>query len=64
MEKDPASNQDIFTGAVKKMIDVVEKVISQNNEIDMYEEYFEGEEPENNMENINVKTLKLFKNIE
>lgn len=46
------------------MIDVVEKVISQNNEIDMYEEYFEGEEPENNMENINVKTLKLFKNIE
>lgn len=45
------------------MISVVEKILSQNQEIDMYEEYFEGEEPENNMENINVKTLKLFKNI-
>lgn len=30
----------------------------------MYEEYFENEEPENNVENLNVKTLKLFKNID
>lgn len=30
----------------------------------MYEEYFDGEEPESNAENLNVKTLKLFKNIE
>lgn len=30
----------------------------------MYEEYFEGEEPENNMEILNVKTLKLFKNLD
>lgn len=59
-----ADNQDKFTFSVKKMIEVVEKVISQNNEIDMYEEYFEGEEPQNNMENLNVKTLKLFKSID
>ncbi len=30
----------------------------------MYEEYFDGEEPEHNIENINVKTLQLFKNPE
>lgn len=30
----------------------------------MYEEYFDNEEPENNVENLNVKTLKLFKNID
>ncbi len=30
----------------------------------MYEDYFEGEEPENNMEVLNVKTLKLFKNVD
>lgn len=46
------------------MIEVVEKVLCQNKEIDMYEEYFEGEEPENNMETLNMKTLKLFKNID
>lgn len=30
----------------------------------MYEEYFDGEEPEHNIEKINVKTLKLFKNLD
>ena len=30
----------------------------------MFEEYFEDEEPEHNIENINVKTLQLFKNLE
>lgn len=45
------------------MIQTLESVIKMNNEIDMFEEYFEGEEPEYNLENVNVKTLKLFKNL-
>ena len=57
-----AENHDKFTPSVKKMLETIQKVISQNNEIDMFEEYFEGEEPEHSIEPLNVKTLKLFKN--
>ena len=45
------------------MLSTLESVIKINNEIDMYEEYFEGEIPEYNLENVNVKTLKIFKNM-
>ena len=59
-----ADNHDKFTPAVKKMLDVVESIIAKNNQIDMFEEYYEDEEPEHNIENVNVKTLKIFKNSE
>lgn len=59
-----ADNHDKFTPAVRKMLDVIETIIAKNNQIDMYEEYFEDEEPEHNIENVNVKTLKIFKNSE
>ena len=58
-----AENQDRFTPAINIMLDVVEKIISQNNQINMFEEYFDGEEPEHNIENINVKTLQIFKSL-
>jgi hypothetical protein len=37
------------------------KSILQNNEIDLFEEYFAGEQPENLSENISTKTLMIFK---
>lgn len=37
------------------------KSILQNNEIDLFEEYFAGEQPENLSENITTKTLMIFK---
>ena len=38
-----AENQDRFTPSVKKMIDTIEIILSKNNEIDMFENYFEDE---------------------
>lgn len=56
-----ADNVDKFTPAVKRMTESVEAIISKNNQIDMFEDYFYNEVPEHNVENLNVKTLKLFK---
>ena len=38
-----------------------EKCIRQNNEIDLFEEYFAGEQPDHQAETITTKTLMLFK---
>jgi dynein intermediate chain 2 len=35
--------------------------MKQNNEIDMFEEYFSAEKAENMSEEINTKTLMIFK---
>jgi len=37
------------------------KCILQNNEIDLFEEYFLGEEPEHLSESLTTKTLMIFK---
>jgi dynein intermediate chain 2 len=54
-------NTDKFTPAVKKVCEVVEAVIAKNNQIDMFENYFEGEPVDSCMDSVKVKTLKLFK---
>lgn len=56
-----ADNIDKFTPATKKMCEVVESIISKNNQIDMFEDYFDGEEEDCSMDSLKVKTLKLFK---
>ena len=38
-----------------------EKCMRQNNQIDLFEEYFDGEVAEHQSENINVKTVMIFK---
>jgi len=50
-----------FSQATKEMCDTVKKRIDQNNEIDMFEEYFAGEEAENLAENISLKTSMIMK---
>ena len=50
-----------FTTAVKDLAVIVEKCIEQNNQIDLFEEYFINEESEHLTENITTKTLLLFK---
>ena len=40
---------------------MTENVIKQNNQIDMFEEYFLGETVDHSTETISVKTLMLFK---
>ena len=47
--------------ATKDLVQNAEKSIKQNNEIDLFEEYFEGEQPEHLSENINTKTVMIFK---
>jgi dynein intermediate chain 2, axonemal len=60
IERTP-DNVDKFTPAVKKLVEISETVISNNNIIDMYEEYFAGEEPDHVVESLSTKTLMLFK---
>tara|TARA_B110000285_G_scaffold234218_1_gene310408 strand:+ start:374 stop:1087 length:714 start_codon:yes stop_codon:yes gene_type:complete len=50
-----------FAAATKEMCLGATKSILQNNEIDLFEEYFAGEQPENLSENISTKTLMIFK---
>lgn len=50
-----------FAQATKEMVQNATKRIRQNNEIDLFEEYFEGEQPEHLSENISTKTLMIFK---
>ena len=55
-EKEP-----VFIGAVKNLVSSTEKCISQNNQIDLFEEYFYKEDAEKFVENLSTKTLMLFK---
>lgn len=55
-EKEP-----VFVGAVKNLVSNTERCISQNNQIDLFEEYFYKEEAEKFVENLSTKTLMLFK---
>jgi dynein intermediate chain 2 len=50
-----------FSQATKEMVQGVTKCIRQNNEIDLFEEYFAGEAAEHLSENISTKTLMIFK---
>lgn len=47
--------------AVKELADLTHKVIRQNNQIDMFEEYFLGEAVDHSTETLSTKTLMLFK---
>ena len=50
-----------FAQATKEMCQGATKCILQNNEIDLFEEYFAGEQPEHLSESISTKTLMIFK---
>ena len=49
--------------AVKDLAINIEKCIEQNNQIDLFEEYFVDEISEHLTENITTKTLMLFKSL-
>jgi dynein intermediate chain 2 len=50
-----------FGQATKEMTSGAIKCILQNNEIDMFEEYFAGEQAEHMSETLSTKTLMIFK---
>jgi len=56
VEKDP-----LYTNAVKALIKQTVACIEQNNTIDLFEHYFLEEEPDYLPQNLNMKTLALFK---
>lgn len=64
LEKDPQTTADIFTDSCRDMCRNVKDIIKMNNQIDMFEEYFEGEVPDHNIEKLSVKTSLLFKDPE
>ena len=49
--------------SVKEATAVAENCVLQNNQIDLFEEYFDGEQPDQTVENVNSKTLMLFKQV-
>ena len=55
---------DVFIDSCRVMCKKVKDVIKMNNQIDMYEEYFDGEAPDHNIEKLSVKTSMLFKDPE
>ena len=50
-----------YAQATKDLVSGAQKCIRQNNEIDLFEEYFSGEQPEHLSENITTKTTMIFK---
>lgn len=64
LEKDPQTTADIFTDSCRDMCRNVKDIIKMNKQIDMFEEYFEGEVPDHNIEKLSVKTALLFKDPE
>lgn len=56
--RDPALG---FSQATKDLVVGSQKCIRQNNEIDLFEEYFSGEQPEHLSETISTKTVMIFK---
>jgi hypothetical protein len=48
-----------YAPATKDLVTNAEKSIKQNNEIDLFEEYFAGESPEHLSETINTKTVMI-----
>lgn len=50
-----------FAMATKDLVGQSEKCIRQNNEIDLFEEYHTGEQPEHTSEIISTKTVMIFK---
>lgn len=58
MSRDPNLG---YTTATRDLVSNSTKFIRQNNEIDLFEEYFQGEQPEHLSETINMKTVMIFK---
>ena len=58
LDREPAYG---FTPAVKETVAGAIKTHSQNNQIDLYEEFFTGEQPDHLSETISLKTLMIFK---
>lgn len=54
--KDP-----LLSTAVKELAVLTDRAIKQNNQIDMFEEYFLGENVDHSTETLSTKTLMLFK---
>jgi dynein intermediate chain 2 len=50
-----------YANATRDLVQNSEKSIKQNNEIDLFEEYFAGEQPEHMSESISTKTVMIFK---
>lgn len=58
LDRDPVFG---YIPAVKETTSGAIKTHSQNNQIDLYEEFFTGEQPDHLSETISLKTLMIFK---
>ena len=52
---------ELFATAVKELHNYTDKSIKQNNQINVFEEYFLGEKVDHSTETLSAKTLMLFK---
>lgn len=58
LEKDPT-----FTAAVRGLVGATSKCLEHNTTIDLFENYFFEEEPDALVENLNLKTVAVFKDV-
>ena len=50
-----------FVDSQIKLIETASSHMKENNHIDLFEEYFDGEIPDQSTESLHTKTLRLFK---
>jgi len=58
LEKDPS-----YVGAVRQLTKQTVMCLEQNNTIDLFEIYFQNQEPDHMPENLTMKTIALFKDV-
>ena len=58
LNKEPALG---YAAATKDLVGGATRCIRQNNQLDLFEEYFAGEEAEHMSEPISTKTVMIFK---
>ncbi len=60
-EKKARDKSGKYVDAQIQLFESTKQILSENNEIDLYEEYFDGEEPDQTTESLHTNTLRLFK---
>jgi dynein intermediate chain 2 len=60
-EKKKREKATEFIDAQIKLYETAGSIMSENNHIDLFEEYFDGEIPDQSTETLHTKSLRLFK---
>jgi hypothetical protein len=60
-ERKKREKNNDFVGAQLQLFEAASSYMKENNHIDLFEEYFDGEIPDQSTETLHTRTLRLFK---